>query len=110
MKKFKNDKERIAFLEDYRNRDNGWYLWKHDPMLQRIWWCYDLPDKTMLVVEEQKRTLSWPNIHTEWLVMHWYIVPDLESSPIFGDCVASRSLALAKIKELERAARNENAT
>lgn len=110
MKKFKNDKERIAFLEDYRNRDNGWYLWKHDPMLQRTWWCYDLPDKTMLVVEEQKRTLSWPNIHTAWLVMHWYIVPELESSPIFGDCVASRSLALAKIKEIERAARNENET
>ena len=35
MKKFKNDNERIAFLEDYRNEQNGWYLWKHDEDLDR---------------------------------------------------------------------------
>lgn len=103
MKKFKNDKERIAFLEDYRNRENGWFLWKHDPILQRIWWRRDLPDGTMLVVEEEKRTISWPDVHTEGMVLHWYIVPDLESCPIFGDCVASRPQALAKIKALEKA-------
>ena len=28
IKELKNDKERTAFLEDYRNLENGWYLWK----------------------------------------------------------------------------------
>jgi hypothetical protein len=28
FKNLKNDKERIAFLEDYRNENNGWCLWK----------------------------------------------------------------------------------
>lgn len=101
MRKFKNDKERIAFLEDYRNKDNGWYLWKHDEDLQRSWWRFDLPD-CALIVEEQKRTIEWPNTHVAWLVIHWYIVSDWSGNHTFGDQVASRSLALAKIKEIEK--------
>lgn len=37
LKTFKNDKERIAFLEDYRNTRNGWKLWKCDEDLSRTW-------------------------------------------------------------------------
>lgn len=107
MQKFKNDKERLAFLEDYRNDRkydgwNGWYLWKHDEDLQRTWWRLDLPDGSSLVVEEQKRTFSWPNVHTDWAVIHWYIVTDWNGFAYFGDYVASRSLALKKIKEIEK--------
>ena len=106
MKKFKNDKERIAFLEDYRNEKkydgwNGWYLWKHDEDLQRSWWRLDLPDSA-IVVEEQQRTYTWPNVHVTWTVMHWYIVTDWSGNIPFGDFVASRSLALAKIKQIEK--------
>lgn len=101
MKKFKNDKERIAFLEDYRNKDNGWYLWKHDEDLQRSWWRFDLPD-CALIVEEQRLTITWPNTHVIWRVIHWYIVSDWSGNIPFGDFVASRSLALAKIKEIEK--------
>ena len=107
MKKFKNDKERIAFLEDYRNEKkydhwNGWYLWKHDEDLQRSWWRLDFPDGSSLVVEEQRRTYTWPNTHVAWTVMHWYIVTDWSGNIPFGDFVASRSLALAKIKQIEK--------
>lgn len=109
--KFKNDKERIAFLEDYRNDRkydgwNGWYLWKYDEDLQRTWWRLDLPDRSSLVVEEQKRTFSWPNVHTDWAVIHWYIVTDWNGSACFGDYVASRTQALTKIKEVEKGMRN----
>lgn len=109
MKFFKNDKERIAFLEDYRNERksdiwNGWYLWKHDEDLQRTWWRLDLPDGSSLIVEEQKRTFTYPNIHTDWYVMHWYIVESWDGSACFGDYVASRSMALSKIKKLEKEA------
>ena len=30
MRKFKNDIERKQFLDDYRNEQNGWFLWKND--------------------------------------------------------------------------------
>ena len=104
MKKFKNDRERIAFLEDYRNEKNGWYIWKHDDDLQRTWLRCDLPD-CALIVEEQQKTFTYPNLHISWYVMHWYIVDDWTGrTKTFGDQVASRSLALRKLKEIEKAA------
>ena len=100
FKNLKNDKERIAFLEDYRNEDNGWYLWKQDDELKRRMWMLRLVADAVLVVEEQLRTFSWPDKHTSWTVMHWYVIED--PTAIFGDCVASRSLALTKLKEVQK--------
>lgn len=97
--KFKNDKERIAFLEDYRNEDHGWYLWKDDDDLQRKWWRFDLDD-CALIVEERLQTLQWPNEHLSWLVSSWYIITDWHKP--FADGSASRTQALAKLKEVTR--------
>lgn len=94
--KFKNDKERIAFLEDYRNIDHGWYLWKDDGDPNRRWWRFDLDDCT-LIVEEQLQTLEWPATHLSWLVKHWFIITDWHKP--FADGVASRTMALARLKE-----------
>ena len=96
LKNLKNDKERIAFLDDYRNTENGWYEWKHDSDLERSWWRYDL-DNCALIVEDQVRTFHWPNEHVALTIMHWYIVEDWHIP--FGDSVASRTLALKKLKE-----------
>lgn len=104
MKTFRNDKERLAFLEDYRNTESGWKLWKHDDDLERRWWRHYLQDGSALLVEEQKLTCSYPEVHSQWFVIHWYIVeygPDYYSRH-FGDWVASKTLALAKIRELGR--------
>lgn len=100
IKELKNDKERTAFLEDYRNLDNGWYLWKDYRDINRRMWRLPLADYVAFVVEEQLRTYEWPNVHTTWSVMHWYIIENPDA--IFGDCVASRSLALAKLKEVQK--------
>lgn len=100
IKELKNDKERIAFLEDYRNLENGWYLWKDYKDINRRMWRLPLADDVAFVVEEQLRTYKWPNVHTTWFVMHWYIIENQDV--IFGDCVASRSLALAKLKEVQK--------
>ena len=95
LKKLKNDKERIAFLEDYRNTEIGWYEWKHDSDLDRSWWRYDLED-CALIVEEQLHTFQWPNEHVA-PVIHWYIVKDWHKP--FGDSGASRTMALKELKE-----------
>lgn len=95
MLSFKNDKERIAFLEDYRNLDNGWYLWKDDEDLQRRWWRFDLTT-CCLIVEEQLQTLLHPNKHQEMRLLHWYIIDDFKEP--FADGVASRSMALNRLK------------
>ena len=89
-------------MEDYKNTRNGWKLWKCDEDLSRTWWRLDLPDGWAFVVEEEMRTITWPKIHTKWIVKHWYIVPKKLTAP-FGDFVASRTQALDKLKQLDRA-------
>ena len=105
IRNLKNDKERIAFLEDYRNEDNGWYLWKLDDDLQRRMWRLRLADDVAIVVEEQLRTYTYPDNHTRWTMMHWYIIEN--PTEIFGDCVATRSMALAKLKEVSKNGKRE---
>ena len=94
--RFKNDKERGAFLDDYRNEQNGWYIWKEGDDINRQMWRRDLQD-CALIVEEQQMTFRWPQEHIDWSVMHWYIIEDW-SQP-FADSQASRTLALKKLKE-----------
>lgn len=99
MLKFKNDKERIAFLEDYRNEEHGWYLWKELDDIKRKWWRFDLAH-CAFIVEEQLRTFMWPDEHTDWHVVHWYIVTDWHTP--LADNVASRTMALTVLKEEEK--------
>ena len=100
--KFKNDKERIAFLEDYRNKEKGWYLWKYDKDLQRSWWRCDLPDCS-LIVEENWVTVTWPYRREERRIVNWFIIRDWTfNQATFRDQVASRSMALKEIKRIER--------
>lgn len=106
MKRFRNDRERIAFLEDYRNEENGWYLWKEIDQPERRWWRYDLSDRA-LIVEEKKVTYEYPKKHITWAVMHWYIIRDWNR--LFSDQVASRSVALSALKADERKAGAGNA-
>lgn len=102
MRVFKNDKERLAFLDNYRETANEWRLWNSSADLDRKWWRLDLPDGWAFVVEEEMRTITWPKVHTKWIVKHWYIVPKKLTAP-FGDFVASRTQALDKLKQLDRA-------
>ena len=98
MRKFKNDIERKQFLDDYRNGQNGWYIWKNDDDLKRRWWRCDLPDGTSLIVEEEKVTFHWPNKHIEWRDRFWYVT-EWKNVP-FSDYRANKTQALAKIKEI----------
>ena len=97
--KFKNDKERIAFLEDHRNMVHGWYMWKDDIDLRREWWRLDL-DTCSLIVEEREQTIMWPERKLKWLVSSWYIIRDWNIP--FEDGKASRTLALEALKEAEK--------
>ena len=102
MLKFKNDKERIAFLEDYRNEENDWYLFKEIEDMQRRWWRFDLPD-CALIVEEDRQTFTWPEKHIEWSIYNWFIISDWTfSEKTFRDQVASRSMALRELKRVEK--------
>lgn len=101
LKALKNDKERIAFLEDYRNMDNGWRLWKNLDDIQRRWWRFDMQDADVaFIVEERLQTVMYPKMHETWLVVNWFIVRDW-SIP-FSDNQASRTMALAELKKVTR--------
>ena len=95
-KRFKNDKERKAFLDNYRNIDNGWYLWKEDEDIDRRMWRNDLIGFAF-IVEEQLFTLNWPEPHEAWGVLHWYI-NTFDSKP-FADYQASKTQVMEKLKE-----------
>lgn len=95
MMKFKNDKERLAFLADYRNTDTGWYKWMEIEDIDRVFWRFDL-FTCAFVVEEQLRTSSWPDKHEIWTVVHWYIVEDWRKP--FADAQSSRTDALIRLK------------
>ena len=103
MKKFKNDKERIAFLEDYRNEANGWQLWKQDDDMQRRCYRFDMPDGSALIVEEELVVFRYPKLRLDWNVMNRYHITDWGKP--FGDQKASKTMMLSMIKELERAAK-----
>ena len=104
--KFKNDKERIAFLEDYRNEENGWYLFKEIEDMQRRWWRFDLPD-CALIVEEDRMTFEWPERHVGWYIRNWFIIKDWTfSEETFRDQVASRSMAMRELKRVEKEMKN----
>ena len=96
MKRFKNEKERKAFLDDYRNINNGWHLWKEDADIDRKMWRNDFLDFA-LVAEEQLITRTWPEQKEVWEVWHWYIV-ETEEKP-FADYRASKTQALNRLKE-----------
>lgn len=97
--KFKNDKERIAFLEE-RRHDQGWYLWREDKTTDRRMWRFDTKESS-IVVEEHRQTLRYPHTHIKWMVAGWYIVRELGTVP-FEDWRASRTLALQEIKRCEK--------
>lgn len=103
LKSLKNDNARIAFLEDFRNADNGWYLFKEDDDLGRRMWRFDLPE-CALIVEERLQTTYNPYIKEEerqkWFVSKWYIVTDWHRP--FEDNAGSRTMALQKLKEVTR--------
>ena len=109
FKTFKNDKERKAFLDDYRNTKNGWYLWTYDNALERRWWRIDLKDDISFVVEEEKMYFAFPKRHDEWTPKQWYITDQRiaqyacgDERPHFGNYRTSKSQALEYLKKIEK--------
>ena len=109
MKKFKNDRERKSFLDNYRSTDAGWILWKDDQDLERRWWRLQLTDSVAFIVEEEHLTYAYPERHDSWTARHWYITDRKVAEytcgnrdPHFGDYRASKSEVLAFLKEVEK--------
>lgn len=98
--KFKNDKERTAFLEEYRNESAGWYMWMENTTLNRRIWRYDLKAGGALVVEEHLQTYHWPDEHLEWRATDRFLLTG-EYVDAFDDCKASRTQQLDYIKKLK---------
>ena len=106
---FKNDAERIEFLENYRNMDLGWCLWKDDRDRQLRVFRNDITENLCFLVEEQLLTFSWPNRNQKWTVRDRYIVNWAETGDrmergmqTFGDQRASRTQQLTALKELQK--------
>lgn len=112
---FKNDKERILFLEAYKDDENpyaaNWSIWKRDDILGRRFWATHV-GTTIFFVEEEYITISWPKPHKHWATRNWFIYegPEMKDSfsqeVTFGDRRASRTQALQRLKELEKEARH----
>lgn len=101
--RFYNDKDRIAFLENYRNDEAGWYLW-HD-MADTVglrWWRHDdvSDDFALVVVEELFSGTTpdiWPETTPRWRAKHYYMVRDWGQP--FADAVTNRTQVLKEMKK-----------
>lgn len=99
---FTNDKERIAFLEDYRNEKRDWYLWQDmEDTVGLRWWRNDYvsDDFALVVVEELFSGTTpdiWPETTKLWRAKHYYMVRDWDEP--FADVVASKTEVLKEMK------------
>lgn len=107
--KFKNDRARRAFLDDYRNTMNGWQMWKVDPEIERRMWKLDIIDDISIIVEEERMTFAYPEHHEEWVIRQWYITDRRfaeyqcgDGTPHFSDYKVSKTQVLEYIKEVEK--------
>jgi len=104
--RFRNDTERAAFLDNYREESAGWYLWKEDPELGEKIWRNDLSDTHYYAVREVFETSLWPKKHQKWYAIDRYIVdlgdPEEEFPPTFHDQRASRTQQLTDLKEFQK--------
>ena len=101
----KNDKERIAFLEDFRNTENGWRLWKDMKSIGRRWWRLDLArgfTKLALIVEEEIQTIHYPAEGEEWITRCWFIRNQFSGLAPFADSRGSRTQALTALKDWQK--------
>lgn len=105
MKNFKNDKERLDFIDNYSDMENGWYVWKHDDDMQRTVWRNDLDEDLSFIVEEDLQTFSWPAVHRKWTIRNAYIAIWSLMGPegdTFADRRASRTMMLTALKEFQK--------
>lgn len=113
MIRFKNDKDRQAFIEAY-HVENGyseqWKLWRQDLMLDRQLKKAEL-DGVAFIVEERLETITNPytdpRTQIKYVTVAGYIVLDFEKwahtgNRPFEDFRASKTMMLNKIKELEK--------
>lgn len=102
LQALKNDKERTAFLEDYRNKENGWILWKEFTDIRRRWWLRFMGDGIGFIVEEQEQEIDWPKKHLKWLAMQRYIIREpLDKKPLSNQ-QGSRTEQLNELKKLQK--------
>ena len=109
FRKFRNDSERKAFLNDYTNRANGWQLWRTETIIERRWWRFDLTDDISIIVEEELKTFAYPERTEKWTPIQWYITDQKiaeyqcgDRTPHFGDYRSSKTVALAYLKACEK--------
>lgn len=109
-KMFRNDDDRLAFLDAFKDSESEyfgrWVLWKEDRITGRRWWTTHI-QTTIFIVEEVYQSYSWPKPHKEWRTMHWYVYEGPMTDAFTGEMTfedrrSSRSLALKRIKELEK--------
>ena len=98
-----NDEARQAFLRDYTNAENGWYLWVETPEVQRRWYRRDF-DGWSIVIEESdhivKAKVAGYNYPKTRMVMHMYMVEDFDL-PLESN-LSVKTQIMSRLRELTR--------
>lgn len=97
----RNDKERAAFLDNYRDDCNGyWYLAKMLSEYGRRFFAYYGNGYTVFV-EDELQTVTWPKKGQKWLSRAFYLVTDEDSKKgkPFADCRKSKTEIINWVKD-----------
>jgi len=101
-----NDKKRKAFLEEYKE----WGLWFETPELELKYYRYQLPDGTMIIVQEHNHRVFETYHKSKWDRGVFYYVqkPDEPAfSPDFKQCLSFAADLLKDAKAAMQKAEKE---
>lgn len=113
MKLFKNDADRQAWIDAYRDGRfrnkyaDAWSIWVEYPLIDRRFWKAELGG-VWFIIEERLQTgfnpFMEPKYSVGWSTCAGYIIPDGNNAnrKPFEDYKASKTMMLNKIKEIEK--------
>lgn len=94
-----NDKERMAFLDNYTHTGD-WYLAEALRTYGRRFWAYP-GDGYTIYVEDELHTAKWPKIEEKWISKSYYLVEGEIDNP-FADYRVSKTQIVNWVKEKRR--------
>lgn len=98
----RNDKERMAFLDNYKDDCNSyWCRVKIIAPFDRRFFAYS-GDDYVIFVEDELQTVHWPKTAQKWISKSYYLVEGERDDRPFSDYRMSRSQIVNWIKERRR--------
>lgn len=101
----RNDKERMAFLDNYKDDCSDYWHLKNISVFDRRFFAYE-GDNYTVYVEDELQTVHWPKTAQKWISKSYYLVEGKRDGRPFSDYRMSRSQIINWVKEHRKLSEN----